>query len=93
MKMNPYKQFNTANLIPSETNRNPNHDAANVTMKNRLTTILKELGVGWVLASIFTPSDKHIHYLCDRNLHCSRLSVPAGTNLYTFNNADQYPCM
>lgn len=92
MRMNPYKQFSMSNLIPTEMGSNPIH-GGNVTMKNRLITILKELGVGYIFAPSLTPREKHIHYLCDRDLHCSRLSVPAGTNLYTFNNADKYPCM
>ena len=31
--------------------------------------------------------------ICDRQLHCTRFTVPANTDLYKFNNADSYPCM
>lgn len=93
MRMNPYKQFNTSNLIPTESDTNPSHKTLAVTMQSRLVTILRELGLGFSLLPRFTCRDKHISYLCDRSLHCSRLQVPAGTDLYTFNNADKYPCM
>ena len=93
MRMNPYKQFNNANLIPAESDTNSSHRTVTVTMQSRLVTILRELGLGFCSLLIFTCREKHISYLCDRSLHCSRLQVPAGTDLYTFNNADKYPCM
>lgn len=31
--------------------------------------------------------------LCSRQLHCTRLEVPAGVDLYTYHDADNYPCL
>ena len=94
MKTNRYKGFSKSDLIPSNEKNEQLLSVADFSMKGKLEQILHELGMGYVINRIYiTYSDKHINMLCSRQLHCTRLEVPAGVDLYTYHDADNYPCL
>lgn len=42
---------------------------------------------------VYDDRDKHIALLCSRQIHCTRLEIAEGENLYTYHDADHYPCL
>lgn len=92
MKLYPQKTETTSNLIPQESKaiKSGNLDLSS---KDMLHLLLSELGMGYFLYLSLLSSPKHIDIVCSRQLSCTRYRVPAGTNLYTFKDAADYPVL